>query len=455
MTTTKNTVLHSSLLDFAVPVVQDFLALFGGQRVMIPTIERWRAVDDRRYVRGFLETPVWMLGDEAKAFRARSTGPAYDSAVAAVEADPVLKPLRGKYWGPPPESIHVEPADVILRATHHLLLHAEQSGRFDPAELGNELRSFLRIFEKAHTFHVTGAPLLGFAAAAPFKLRVGHAELSVDIAPPELIAMCLGRGYLHPWPGNGADVTFPEPLWMLSHRAQISMDHMENMRRYDHEAQPDDLLVSAIHAVRLFTDQPLVAPLLVRYDEPLPGAIGMSELGRQPFMGVVATTTRLDREDTAQLAGFLEAAQTDRLRTAVRRFGLAMDRALADDQLVDLVIAAEALFLHEMGKPEEKGELTYRLALRAALTATLSGRSAKDTFDLFRSAYNFRSAVVHGGKKSLRHLLKGNATEERAFLESLRGSLRASILYLAENNIDWNTRIVDAVQALRPTSEPS
>jgi hypothetical protein len=49
-----------------------------------------------------------------------------------------------------------------------------------------------------------------------------------------------------------------------------------------------------------------------------------------------------------------------RLRDAPLRLGL-------EDTLIDLIIAAEALFLTDAGKGEDRGELSYRLALRAAL----------------------------------------------------------------------------------------
>ena len=51
---------------------------------------------------------------------------------------------------------------------------------------------------------------------------------------------------------------------------------------------------------------------------------------------------------------------------AFSRFASAFDRATLQDRLIDLMIAAEAIFLQEDGSPEDRGELSFRLALRAA-----------------------------------------------------------------------------------------
>ena len=54
------------------------------------------------------------------------------------------------------------------------------------------------------------------------------------------------------------------------------------------------------------------------------------------------------------------------LAMALRRFNMAADRQQLDDRIVDLMIAAESLFLHDAGSPGERGELRFRLAVRVA-----------------------------------------------------------------------------------------
>jgi hypothetical protein len=81
---------------------------------------------------------------------------------------------------------------------------------------------------------------------------------------------------------------------------------------------------------------------------------------------------------------------------AMRRLSYAAERTRAEDQIVDLMIAAEALFL-EGGDDPYKSELRYRLSLRAAQFAPSERWGRHDIYRLFREAYDARSKVAHGG----------------------------------------------------------
>lgn len=115
------------------------------------------------------------------------------------------------------------------------------------------------------------------------------------------------------------------------------------------------------------------------------------------------------------------------IASALRRFGFAADRALPDDEIVDLMIAAEALFLSEM-EDKYRGELRFRLSIRAAslLGTTLDERLRLSKF--MRSAYDARSAVVHGKVLSddLRGL-DGERATVRAFADDLESVLRDAL----------------------------
>lgn len=88
-------------------------------------------------------------------------------------------------------------------------------------------------------------------------------------------------------------------------------------------------------------------------------------------------------------------------------------------QMVLLVAAAEALF------SDGQSELSYRLSLRMA-TLNRDGSARKDTFDLVRRCYEFRSRVVHGAAYSES---KGFADVDGNDLSALRNLVRSSLLY--------------------------
>lgn len=63
------------------------------------------------------------------------------------------------------------------------------------------------------------------------------------------------------------------------------------------------------------------------------------------------------------------------------------------DRIIDLFIAAEALFLSTTGN---QSELKYRLRLHASLYAGSDFATRKQIFDDIGLAYDLRSSIVHG-----------------------------------------------------------
>jgi len=87
------------------------------------------------------------------------------------------------------------------------------------------------------------------------------------------------------------------------------------------------------------------------------------------------------------------------LALALRRLSYQAQREQPEDELLDTMIAAEALYLTELGDAAERGELRYRLALRAALWTDPEqvGFTRREVLNLMKSAYDARSAIAHGG----------------------------------------------------------
>lgn len=84
------------------------------------------------------------------------------------------------------------------------------------------------------------------------------------------------------------------------------------------------------------------------------------------------------------------------LKIACSRYGSAVVRRTAADRLLDAIVGLEAVLLHDAGAPKERGELSFRLAVRyATLVAHASDR--KRAYRTMKGLYNARSRVVHGG----------------------------------------------------------
>jgi Apea-like HEPN len=91
--------------------------------------------------------------------------------------------------------------------------------------------------------------------------------------------------------------------------------------------------------------------------------------------------------------------QNKAVALALRRLSFATQRTRPEDRLMDVFIAAEALYLTDAGDTKDRGELKYRLGLRAAVWSegALPGWTKREVFRQMRRGYDVRSVVAHGG----------------------------------------------------------
>ena len=92
-----------------------------------------------------------------------------------------------------------------------------------------------------------------------------------------------------------------------------------------------------------------------------------------------------------------ESGRSRPIFQARSRLANSIDRYAPDDpeRLIEYAIALESLFLSDA--PNDRGELSYRLALRAARLLEEDLESRISCFRTIRNLYKFRSRLVHGG----------------------------------------------------------
>jgi hypothetical protein len=150
----------------------------------------------------------------------------------------------------------------------------------------------------------------------------------------------------------------------------------------------------------------------------------------RPLRGDRYELSENDELPLAELYRELQAAMSNPLiEAATRRFGYAADRRLAEDEIVDLVIAAESLFLGELGPPRDRGEMTYRLATRAASFADENVETRRRILRFMRMAYKARSGVVHSGQLPMTELrdLSGQRVTPDAVADELEELVRRAL----------------------------
>jgi hypothetical protein len=125
-----------------------------------------------------------------------------------------------------------------------------------------------------------------------------------------------------------------------------------------------------------------------------------------------------------------------KLQIPMGRFSESRSRNTDHEAIVDLAIAAEALF-----GPKSGGESTFRVSLNAALLLASNGEAGPAARRTFAELYGMRSAIVHGADVSKKseefHRIANEASE------AMRKALRIAAIELNRdpNALDWTDRL--------------
>ena len=152
--------------------------------------------------------------------------------------------------------------------------------------------------------------------------------------------------------------------------------------------------------------------------------------------------SRTDVYLTRRLLGSILA--NPELEVVVRRLNLGAGRLSIEDQLVDLAIGLEGLYLDHA-----QGEMTYRLQIRCSHHLGRNYRERKEIFDKVGALYKIRGNIVHANSPSLeeaakRTLFRTNPREALDYAESLlsQGLQRVLLESTAKDRIKYFERFV-------------
>jgi len=328
-------------------------------------------------------------------------------------------------------------ADTVFRS----LLWPQVDENLQPAfsEPGFEARwsEFVRLFE-AESFTTTSVvPLPGLALSeTPLVL---NEFLVLDHLTEHEITRCATVGILRPlslsFPMIEADtgvglrhkVVHPKTIGGINNDGTANDEGTFGRRS---NMQPHLIVADILLALRLLKSTTVRTPGIVQWtDSPLhEGELHWQSFGTGFHF---FTSLSLDSSENLILRSLWQAleARAHQFRFGLDRFSQAFDRPNQIDRLVDFVIAAESILLSD--NQPDRGELSFRAAMRASKLLTAEGYSERDVFRLMRKAYDARSRIVHGGApKDLE--LKGDTpasvTEFNGVLEQLvRDGLRKAV----------------------------
>jgi len=411
--------------------------------------QRW-VQDDQfglhgRYRHFVLQPDIWPREKvcAARELAEMRTSPEYQALVAALQADAVIGPRIG------PEMVGGAglgggPWQVEGQSDNLMFEIIDRAGFAPDDELiRRAIGQWLAHLRREDQVVATFAPLAEFEATGPpieLDDEVTLAELSTD----EISAMLfLGRWTVGSMGGDFVGHSgFPRsttigPVWALrtKHAFPIVIDGgtpEQAQATQDGHAEDQRLIESALVALRLFKQARVGLYGIVKLTEdahgglwPMMGSqlIGALRYRLNPYLLADAET-----EDLQQFyRDFSAATRSNALVDAVaRRFASASDRFRIDDEIVDLVIAAESIFANE---PGVTSEVTFRVSNRAALFSDGTTEQRRQLLTFMRKAYGARSQIVHTGKlkeKDLRSLSGGKPSAPE-FANELEEVMRVAL----------------------------
>lgn len=271
----------------------------------------------------------------------------------------------------------------------------------------SELEDFLAAYEVEYTVIW---PLQGLVSTA-FPIRLESA-LELDAMSDRELQFALNTGAVRTvFPGDKLLAPEPEHRTCASHRYSLpkvtgDWDVNESQRiSRDVEDRLQKLKFALEESLALVL--PEVVGVAARFTiSTRPGNLLSGGVAFVPF--TVPHIRRLHGvqltdDQAADLLGawhLVNSPQRNKgIALALRRLSYRAQRERSDDELLDTMIAAEALYLTGEGDEKYRGELGYRLAQRAALWADPQqvGYSRRQILEIMKSAYNARGAIAHGG----------------------------------------------------------
>jgi hypothetical protein len=393
---------------------------------------RWeRGIDGHFRIRKKRIRTLWpTLSDEWL-----SSLPDYQTCVECLKSDVVVGPHLDRLVGTSMSASRLE-ANHILCSLIYAMLGDEGSFAFTDERFQNTWEELAGFFGSSSISSRTIAPLPYLAVPAyPFRL---NNELVLDRLTDDEVTRCYTAGVIRP-------VSMQHPLIYgevaVGIRRTMFIPKLIRRGNEPHDAPEvgdegrfgnrplfrDELVIDdVLSALRLFKHTQIRISGLASWTDAhwLFGVMSYRVLAQWPYGGKFELSA-------AEVPHFLELWHlleegAARFAFSIHRFNLAFDRGLLADRIVDLIIAAEALFLGDLDE-KYRGELRFRFALRAAKFIEHPKYGEHDIFLVMRQAYDARSAIVHGSSPKETRLPDNQSANLPTFIDAIEELVRLGL----------------------------
>lgn len=344
----------------------------------------------------------------------------YRNLIEAMETDSVVGSVVGKWVAAGGISTYIDATDIADEPIRQVAAHC---GTFecDEHRLDIVCRAVEGRLRSATVDQTLVGVLFGFdSERVPLPLAGG---VQIDALNEEELWLCEYEGFVGRWAAPRFGVRYRRALPRAVGNVDIVHETSDDALAFQTEGYA--LIERVLEALRVFQAGAFASPGDFRY----------SWLQNSPEFRIA-----FDQRSRFLEGYHLDAAQADSFSTffelyaslpsespiglALRRFVQAGEASRTDDRLVDLVTAAEALFLKGID-----AELKYRLSIRFAQFCETDGYAKPELYEFMKRAYSTRSRIVHGETAPTWALEmespKGEAMPLYAFVSLLEDMLRS------------------------------
>jgi hypothetical protein len=350
--------------------------------------------------------------------------PEYQSCLEALLADETfssqLRVLAGPRGGP-----RFQSPDAHGLVNQFIDLGAPRGKfTFDEAHFEKEYMDLEETYYDSAIEHTAIAPLNGFIAGGPLQLsdKIEIVQLEGDAKETK------SEGDLWHEKVYAISIKYSLPK-AIGKVNELTPDH----RRDDDAIRKavNEQIAEVVTALRLQGIESVYVPGVIHKTSKW--SFGQSRPFPGQFVPEITFSMSVEPDWMLKFKEFWKTLQTDVVQKrnflliAIRRFGYAHERYRSEDKIIDLLIAAEALFLSDN---TYTGEIKYRLAQRSAFFLAATSEDRKIVFRRMKAAYDLRSATAHGGiyKKAFPPKSDGSESTLDDFVGQIQEYVRWAIL---------------------------
>ncbi|WP_235596282.1 HEPN domain-containing protein [Leptospira weilii] len=453
----RNNQLHRNLAELLSEII-DIIVEKATNRPL-PTYQEteWYGSEERHYYRHsylriFWKPVISELNDEFKKLNS------YLNTQRLAEEDEIFGSHLNKQVGTVFGSRNISFEDIV----HSCLIHQlpkDEIPVFNFEKYSEITEEIEADFLSPTISRIEITPLFGFRSD---ELLIPLADgLSIEILPEKEISNLLSSGIpmsLGSFSDNIADVLYKHAIVRVSKLTKIIGSNNGEIQETKNQSHiTNNTIISALQLFKFGTVFP-VADISRNIGF---FSIGSSMSSGYPRFGLRSSyvLSKKEIEEFLILWNKIYTLAPEKiphfLEVALRRFADGTLRPNLEDQIIDLLISAEAIFLSSGGS--DQGELKYRLAHRAALFLESEPKKQKEIFDFMKKAYDIRSKFVHGSGSKISFPKKEDGTNmnmhdfERRTREIMRRSIFKvyDLAYKCKNtklNIDWDDYIFPGKQ---------